>query len=41
MNGAGPTNLFEWTRDYEAAVAAGRMTMAESVTRFDGWPIAV
>jgi predicted phosphodiesterase len=28
------SNLFEWTRDYEAAVAAGRMTMAESVTRF-------
>ena len=28
------SNLFEWTRDYEAAVAAGHMTMAESVTRF-------
>jgi len=28
------SNLFEWTRDYEAAVVAGQMTMAESVTRF-------
>jgi predicted phosphodiesterase len=28
------SNLFEWTRDYEAAVAAGQMTMAESVQRF-------
>ncbi len=28
------SNLFEWTRDYEAAVAAGQMTMAESVERF-------
>ena len=28
------SNLFEWARDYEAAVVAGRMTMAESVTRF-------
>ena len=28
------SNLFAWTRDYEAAVVAGRMTMAESVTRF-------
>jgi predicted phosphodiesterase len=28
------SNLFEWTRDYEAAVIAGHMTMAESVTRF-------
>ncbi|HTP09525.1 MAG TPA: metallophosphoesterase family protein [Anaerolineae bacterium] len=28
------SNLFEWTRDYEAAVIAGQMTMAESVTRF-------
>lgn len=28
------SNLFEWTRDYEAAVVAGHMTMAESVTRF-------
>ena len=28
------SNLFEWTRDYEAAVIAGQLTMAESVTRF-------
>ena len=28
------SNLFEWTRDYEAAVVAGQMTMAESVARF-------
>ncbi len=28
------SNLFEWTRDYEAAVAAGHLTMAESVRRF-------
>jgi predicted phosphodiesterase len=28
------SNLFEWSRDYEAAVVAGQMTMAESVTRF-------
>jgi predicted phosphodiesterase len=28
------SNLFEWTRDYEAAVAAGHITMAESVRRF-------
>ena len=28
------SNLFEWTRDYEAAVVAGHMTMAESVQRF-------
>lgn len=28
------SNLFEWTRDYEAAVVAGQMTMADSVTRF-------
>ena len=28
------SNLFEWTRDYEAAVIAGYLTMAESVTRF-------
>jgi predicted phosphodiesterase len=28
------SNLFEWTRDYETAVVAGQMTMAESVTRF-------
>jgi hypothetical protein len=28
------SNLFEWTRAYEAAVVAGHMTMAESVTRF-------
>ena len=28
------SNLFEWTRDYEAAVIAGEMTMAESVRRF-------
>jgi predicted phosphodiesterase len=28
------SNLFEWTRAYEAAVIAGHLTMAESVTRF-------
>ncbi len=28
------SNLFEWTRDYEAAVIAGDMTVAESVNRF-------
>ncbi len=28
------SNLFEWTRDYEAAVVSGQMTMAESVQRF-------
>ena len=28
------SNLFEWSRDYEAAVVAGQMTMAESVQRF-------
>jgi hypothetical protein len=28
------SNLFEWTRDYEAAVIAGHLTMAESVNRF-------
>ena len=28
------SNLFEWTRDYEAAVVVGHLTMAESVTRF-------
>ena len=28
------SNLFEWTRDYEAAVIAGQMTMAESVQHF-------
>lgn len=28
------SNLFEWTRDYEAAVIAGHMTVADSVTRF-------
>jgi predicted phosphodiesterase len=28
------SNLFEWTRDYEAAVIAGHMTMAESVARY-------
>ena len=28
------SNLFEWTRDYEAAVVAGHMTMTESVRRF-------
>ena len=30
------SNLFEWTHAYEAAVVAGQMTMAESVTRFLG-----
>jgi len=28
------SNLFEWSRDYEAAVVAGHLTMADSVTRF-------
>ncbi len=28
------SNLFEWTRDYEAAVVSGEMTMAESVDCF-------
>jgi predicted phosphodiesterase len=28
------SNLFEWTRDYEAAVVTGQLTMAESVQRF-------
>lgn len=28
------SNLFEWTRDYEAAVVSGQLTMAESVQRF-------
>jgi predicted phosphodiesterase len=28
------SNLFEWTRTYEATVVAGHMTMAESVQRF-------
>ncbi len=28
------SNLFEWTRDYEAAVLAGELSVAESVDRF-------
>ena len=28
------SNLFEWTRTYEAAVVSGQLTMAESVHRF-------
>jgi putative phosphoesterase len=28
------SNLFEWARDYEAAVVAGHLSMADSVTRF-------
>ena len=28
------SNLFEWSRDYEAAVVAGHLSMADSVTRF-------
>jgi hypothetical protein len=28
------SNLFEWSRAYEAAVVAGHLSMAESVTRF-------
>lgn len=28
------SNLFEWTRDYETAVVAGQISMAESVMRF-------
>lgn len=28
------SNLFEWTRDYEAAVVAGELSMAEAVRRF-------
>ncbi len=28
------SNLFEWTRDYEAAVVAGQLTMTESVDLF-------